>query len=95
MVQPIESEERLGSAEVGAPTAPKHTAEGHESCAYYPGFKPTCTHDEMANGAFYSEDYVREIKQAAHQVLGLLDGLGHSRTPTFFEAVEQLRGLTV
>jgi len=44
---------------------PPHTAPGHEECAYYvdgENIPLECPHGYKSIGAFYSEDYVRELK---------------------------------
>ena len=108
MVQPIESEEIFGNATAVQGEAPKHTMEGHERCAFYPaelvegneapkgGFLKgplVCPHGEEATGAFYSEDYIKELKHIAHLVIDRIDDLRphhiHKTAP-----VEKLRELT-
>lgn len=75
MVEPIKSAEVLGQVRVSLGEAPKHTQDEHRGCAYYPMTTSTeianelpvfvgmrCPHGVDASGAFYSEDYVRQLK---------------------------------
>lgn len=85
MVEPIRSREVLGKVQVSLGEAPKHTHEDHRRCAYYakteqvaedvPDFlfiDMECPHGASAGGAFYNEDYVRQLKQTIHILLELL-----------------------
>jgi len=95
MVQPIASREIFGNISVGRGPAPIHTVEGHELCAYYldvndEGAAITCPHGENANGAFYSEDLVKELKETVHFLINLYD-LEQQRPIK----IEALRKLTV
>lgn len=87
----INSEERFGRVSVGTGEAPTHTDEDHRRCAYYltssvidqsPGGNETliCQHGvepggSRGIGAFYSEDYVRQMRELAQEFLGEVDGL--------------------
>lgn len=81
MVEEIKSAEKFGDATLNQGPAPKHTQEEHALCAFYPivtsmhglfvGMR--CPHDVEASGAFYSEDYVRELKITAQQLIAEMD----------------------
>lgn len=81
MVEPIESAEIFGNATAVQEPAPKHTVEGHDRCAYYwsdrdendPVGGMYCPHGNPAEGAFYSEDHLNDLRRAAHRVIGLID----------------------
>jgi len=73
MVEPIASAEVFPDVVVTPPVAPKHTAEGHENCAYYTRNRLECGHGEEAAGGFYSEDFLRELKHEVHLLIGVLD----------------------
>lgn len=73
----INSTEKLGDVSLSSGSAPRHTEEGHERCAYYQeglGARYQgllCEHNNEATGAYYSEDYVKELKQAIQAVVGV------------------------
>jgi len=104
----LPSEERFGKASLSQPVAPKHTEESHEQCAYYPatevednrsvngGFLKgpmICDHKEEAHGAFYSEDYVNQMRRLAQAFLGQVDGLlhGHPNPTILLPDLENFR----
>jgi len=103
MVEPIQSREVFGNVSASLGDAPIHTANGHKQCAYYippPELSDDpiteskwlqCPHGREADGAFYSEDYIKELKLACHRLLHELD-TSRSFTTT---AVEDVRKLTV
>jgi len=78
MVEPIKSAEKFGHVTTSLGEAPKHTVEGHETCAYYAdhrGDDPDeilCPHGVAAFGAFYSEDLLNEIRRQFHPLLSEL-----------------------
>ena len=98
MVEPIKSEEVFGKATVGQGPAPKHTRPGHEACAYYwseAAEDKQCEHGYViVGGAFYSEDYVRELRIAGQRLLAEIDydGPPMQRISTS-EAIGKLREL--
>lgn len=115
MVEPIRSSEKFGQASMGQGPAPKHTATGHESCAYYvqlgitydpsdpldfnrpigepvtPFIDMECPHRMGAGGAWYSEDYIKEIRETMHQLLELLP-MQRSFTEEIYQNHEALYG---
>jgi hypothetical protein len=72
-MEAINSKEVLGDVKASLGEAPKHTMEGHDRCAYYvdPSIdrRPMCPHGMAASGAFYSEDYVNEMRRSMHQFI--------------------------
>jgi len=93
----LPSEERFGKASLSQPVAPKHTQDGHEKCAYYltednDGFM-YCIEDSKAHGAFYSEDYVNQMRRLAQAFLGQVDGLlhGHPNPTILLPDLENFR----
>lgn len=73
MVEPIASGEVFPNVVVKPPVAPKHTAEGHERCAYPTVEGLECEHGLSAGGSFYSEDYIKELKPLIHRLIGFID----------------------
>lgn len=86
MVEPINSEEKVAAPTVAQGESPKHTQEEHRYCAYYPvtaGFEASpgnflfvgmrCPHEVESTGAFYNEDYIRELKLVAQAVIRELE----------------------
>lgn len=96
MVQPINSAERFFDPVVTAGAAPKHTAEGHEHCAYYNGqevpgdFRIECEHGEPAWGGFYSEDFMMEIRVACHQLIAEYDRIVRENPSPLIENLREL-----
>lgn len=97
MVESIKSSEMFGNASIGQPVAPKHTQEGHESCAYYitednDGYI-RCPHDEKALGAFYSEDHVKQLVSLGQEFLNEVDGLlrGHPNPSILLASINLFR----
>lgn len=75
-MESIPSAVKIGHATLGAGEAPKHTDPEHRDCAYYPTVEPVlCPHGAEAMGAFYSEDFVRELRTTSHELISLLDKL--------------------
>jgi len=72
-MEPIQSGEIFPNAVLKQGEPPPHTVEGHAGCAYYPKANPQCEHGEVAAGGFYSEDYVRELKQTLHPLIAFID----------------------
>ena len=114
MVEQIPSGEAIGDASLSLGEAPKHTQDEHIKCAYYlttmradpGGGHPAeaglrCPHGAWAEGAFYSEDWVLQVRVAMQKLTVELndpavrsqlrlvnrDGRTHS-------IVEELEGLT-
>ena len=99
MVEPIGTSERFGIAEVKGPAAPKHVVPGHETCAYYVSSTNDpdvmiCPHEQAAKGAFYSEDYVRELKIVSQQVLGWINAHPQVRASIGVNLMERFDDLT-
>lgn len=72
-MEPILSGEVFPHAVLKQGDPPQHIVDGHLSCAYYPKANPQCEHGEVAAGGFYSEDYVRELKQTLHPLIAFID----------------------
>lgn len=78
-MESIKPQEKSGHPSLSRNEAPKHTAPEHRQCAYYPVISGnihvgmSCPHDNNATGAFYSEDYIRELKETAHDLIHQLD----------------------
>lgn len=74
----IDSDERIGPVSVSNGQPPSHSEKGHERCAYYldgdSDSSMRCPHDETARGAFYNEDYVRELKQLVQRFVERMQG---------------------
>jgi hypothetical protein len=92
MVEPIRSSELFGNVSVGRGPAPRFTKEGHELCAYYvnqdAGYVE-CPHGEkVVDGAFYSEDLVKELKETIHFLINLHDL--EQQKPLKIEALRKL-----
>jgi hypothetical protein len=71
-MESIKSTEVLGRVSASLGEAPVHTEEDHKRCAYYINLAEgvmQCPHGELATGAFYSEDYVNEMRRTMHQFL--------------------------
>ena len=83
-MESINSGVKFGNVQTTQGEPPKHTAPGHEHCAYYidadtEGGLDTitmrCPHGQFAEGAFYSEDHVNAIRTHSHRLIGHLDSL--------------------
>lgn len=77
-MESIPSGVKFGIPSLGGGEAPKHTNPEHRDCAYYlQDDLPLlhCPHEEEAGGAFYSEDFVRELRTTSHELIAMLDKL--------------------
>lgn len=86
-MESIDSDEVVALPVAKLADGPTHTNPDHANCAYYlhlfrsdwDGASKSeyatliCRHNSPATGGFYSEDYVKAIKAAAHQVLAAVD----------------------
>lgn len=65
---------------------PKHTIPGHEQCAYYLRHDDyeaqdlMCPHGLIADGAFYSEDYIRELRELSHRLISHFEILDNNKS---------------
>lgn len=78
VVEPILSREKFGNVSMSGSIPPKHTDPEHLTCAYYWSEleeKKICPHGNEATGAFYNEDFIRELRETSHELLGLLPTL--------------------
>lgn len=106
MVEPIRSNEVFGSASLTPLTAPTHVNPDHITCAYYVSTQeiaPTisvrefmeCPHGFSGGGAWYNEDYIRQLNELSHKIIENFD-LGFIANPRVTrELINELRRLTV
>lgn len=74
-MESIDSSERVSPVRLGTGEAPKHTQPEHRMCAYYPEMVPSCQHGEEAMGAFYSEDYVKDLRITGQLLVASIERL--------------------
>ena len=101
-MESINSEQKIGIAQLKRGEAPKHNAAGHEMCAYYNPITETwtvktpvpliCEHGMPATGAFYNEDYIRRLRQISHQIISTSDSMVVQKD--LRKLVDELRELT-
>jgi hypothetical protein len=101
-MQGIPTKSILGNVRAVQSEAPKHTEAGHTACAYYHTTdegehlrRPmSCPHGCRSDGAFYNEDYIRDLRIACQSIISLWDeGAGYAFSKPMKAAIAKLKEL--
>ena len=77
-MESIDSAELVSPVRLGVGDAPKHTQPEHRMCPYYPEMVPQCQHGEDAIGAFYNEDYVKDLRITGQMMVAAVERITSS-----------------